>query len=132
MNPIIREHFDIFEAKLIESPVIVSYQILRQEIAASDGKLRVKAALSDGGSIELFEYVAESDRHIHLLKYSFHWQDAQGKIRQRWDNAPHYPNLPNAPHHVHSKNDSVREVMQVPDVFFVVGEIEKALQGRIE
>ena len=123
MNPIIREHFDIFEAKLIESPVIVSYQILRQEIAASDGKLRVKAALSDGGSIELFEYVAESDRHIHLLKYSFHWQDAQGKIRQRWDNAPH---------HVHSKNDSVREVMQVPDVFFVIGEIEKTLQGRIE
>ena len=79
MNPIIKEHFDIFEAKLIESPVIVSYQMLRQEIAASDGKLRIKAELSDGGSIELFEYVAESDRHIRLLKYSFHWQDAQRK-----------------------------------------------------
>jgi len=132
MNPTIRKHFDMFEAKLIESPVIVSYQMLSREIAASDGKLRVKAALSDGGSIELFEYVVESDRHIRLLKYSFHWQDAQGNLRQRWDNAPHYPDLPNAPHHVHSENDSVREFMQVPDVFFVIGEIEKALPVRIE
>ncbi len=57
MNPIIRKHFDLLEARLIESPVIVSYQMLRREIAAVEGKLRVKAILSDGGSIELFEYV---------------------------------------------------------------------------
>lgn len=130
MNPIIRKHFDVLEARLIESPVIVSYQMLRREIAAAEGKLRIKAILSDGGSIELFEYVAESGGHIRLLKYSFHWQDAQGKLRQRWDYAPHYPDLPNAPHHVHGENDSVQEVMQVHDVFFVIREIEKALQKR--
>ncbi|MDL2124596.1 MAG: DUF6516 family protein [Deltaproteobacteria bacterium] len=119
MNPIIRKHFDVLEARLIESPVIVSYQMLRREIAAAEGKLRVKAILSDGGSIELFEYVAESGRHIRLLKYNFHWQDAQGRLRQRWYNAPHYPDLPNAPHHVHGENNSVQEVMQVHDVFFL-------------
>jgi len=43
MNPIIRKHFDVLEARLIESPVIVSYQMLRREIAAAEGKLRVKA-----------------------------------------------------------------------------------------
>ena len=43
MNPIIRKHFDVLEAGLIESPVIVSYQMLRREIAAAEGKLRVKA-----------------------------------------------------------------------------------------
>jgi hypothetical protein len=32
MNPIIRKHFDVLEASLIESPVIVSYQMLRREI----------------------------------------------------------------------------------------------------
>lgn len=128
MNPIIRQHFDTVEARLISSPVIVSYQILRREIAASDGKLRVKVALSDGGSAELFEYVAESDGRIRLLKYSFHWQDVQGKLRRRWDNAPHYPNLPDAPHHVHGEDDSVHGVIEVPDVLFVIGEIEKALK----
>ncbi len=45
MNPIIRKHLDVLEARLIESPVIVSYQMLRREIAAAaaEGKLRVKA-----------------------------------------------------------------------------------------
>ena len=128
MNPIIRQRFEAAEARLIQSPVVASYQILRREIATSDGKLRVKVALTDGGSAELFEYVTESEEHINLLKYSFHWQDAQGRLRQRWDNAPHYPNLPNAPHHVHSENDSVREVTDVPDLFFVIREIEESLK----
>ena len=128
MNPIIRQHFDAAEARLVQSPVVVSYQILRREIATSDGKLRVKVVLTDGGSAELFEYVTESGGRISLSKYSFHWQDAQGRLRRRWDNAPHHPNLPNAPHHVHSENDSVRAVTNVPDLFFVVGEIEKALK----
>jgi hypothetical protein len=127
MNAIIKQHFDTVEVRLIQSQVIVSYQILRRDIASSDGKLRVKAALNDGGTAEFFEYVAEVGGHIRLLKYSFHWQNAHGKRKRRWDNAPHYPNLPNAPHHVHEENDLVREVMEVPDVFFVVGEIEKAL-----
>ena len=77
MNPNIIEHFDTCEVKLIESPAIVSYQILSREIAAFDGK------------------------------------------------------LPNAPHHVHSKTDSVKEAMQVPDVFFVISEIEKALEEKV-
>ena len=128
MNPIIRQRFEAAEARLIQSPVVASYQILRREITTSDGKLRVKVALTDGGSAELFEYVTESEEHINLLKYSFHWQDAQGRLRQRWDNAPHYPNLPNAPHHVHSENDSVREVTDVPDLFFVIREIEESLK----
>ncbi|MEW5766246.1 MAG: DUF6516 family protein [bacterium] len=61
-----------------------------------------------GGNVELFEYVAELGGRMHLKKYSFHWQDAQGKLQRRWDNAPHHPNLPKAPHHIHSEDNSVR------------------------
>ena len=92
MNPIIKTHFHTFETRLIESPVIVSCQILRREISASDGKIRAKASLSDGGNIELFEYVTESKGNIRLLKYSFHWQDKHNKMKRRWDNAPHHLN----------------------------------------
>ena len=127
MNPIIARHFDEVEARLIQSPAIISFQTLRREIASADGKLRIKAELRGGGIVELFEYVAESEGRIHLLKYSFHWQTAQRELRKRWDNAPHYPNLPNAPHHVHNESGSVQEVMKVPDMFFVIAEIERAL-----
>ena len=60
MNPVIRQYVSRVEARLIESPVIVSYQVLRQEITNSDGKFRIKAILTGGGTVELFEYVAES------------------------------------------------------------------------
>ena len=128
MNPIIRKHFDTVESRLVESPVIISYEVLKREIAPSNGKIRVKAILSDGGVVELFEYIAESDSRIRLLKYSFHWQDKQGRLRRRWDNVPHHLDLPNAPHHVHNQNQSVQGVVDVPNVFFVIGEIEAAFK----
>lgn len=128
MNPVIRQYFDLIEARLIESSVIVSYQVLGKEITPSDGKLRIKAKASDGSVIELFEYVAEIDKSIHLLKYSYHWQDSQGNLIRRWDNAPHYRNLLNSTHHVHIGNDVIQEVTDVPDTFFVMSEIEEALK----
>ncbi len=127
MNPTIEQYFDTVELRLIQSPVIIAYQIVRREIAPADGKLRIKVTLNDGGLAELFEYVSESDGHIHLSKYSFHWQDAQGKLKQRWDNAPHYPNLPNSPHHVHNEDNSVQGVTEAIDTFSIVEKIEKAL-----
>lgn len=128
MNPIIVQYFDAVEARLIQSPVIVSYQILRREIASADGKLRIKAALHDGGLAELFEYVGESDGHIRVLKYSFCWQDVQGKLRRRWDNAPHYPTLPHTPHHVHNADSSVQSMAEIPNMFSILEEIEDALK----
>ena len=61
MNKIIREHFNNIEVRLIQSQGVVSYQILRQDIAAIDGKLRLKVTLKDGGIVELFEYVTETN-----------------------------------------------------------------------
>jgi len=117
MNSIISQYFNIIEARVVESPVINSYQVLRREIAPSDGKIRIKVILNNGGSVELFEYVSEVYEDIKLLKYSFHWQDSQGKLISRWDNAPHHQDLPNAPHHIHLKNGIVQEVTKVPNIF---------------
>jgi len=43
MNLFIQQRFDTIEVRLIESPVITSYRILRREIGPSDGKIRIKA-----------------------------------------------------------------------------------------
>ncbi len=45
--------------------------------------------------LEFFEYVIETSGEIQLSKYRFHWQDAQGNLKKRWDNAPHHLELPN-------------------------------------
>lgn len=127
MSQIIEQHFDEVEVCLLQSPAVVAYQILRREIAYGDAKLRVKLELFDGGMAELFEYISEVDNSVHLLKYSFHWQDAKGKLKKRWDNAPHHPDLPNAPHHVHHEDSTVQHIKKPLDIFGVIKKIEEEL-----
>lgn len=125
MNLALRQYFDAIETYLIESPVIVSYRILSQEITPADGKLRIKAETSNGGQAEFFVYVTEAAGNIQTLKYSFHWQDAQGQLIRRWDNAPHFPDLPNTPHHVHEADGTVSGLAQIPDFSLVIEEMER-------
>lgn len=125
MNLTLRQYFEAIEACLIESPVIVSYRIVSQEITAADGKLRIKASTSNGGQAEFFVYATESPGGIQTLKYSFHWQDAQGQLIKRWDNAPHYPDLPNTPHHVHEADGTVSGMAHVPNFSLVIEEMER-------
>jgi hypothetical protein len=125
MNRVIEQHFDQVEIRLITSPIIISYQVLRREITPGEGKLRLKAILTDGGSLELFEYVTESGEKISLSKYSFHWQDRHGNLKQRWDNAPHHPELPGAPHHVHSADHTTQGFTTIPTIFSVIDHIEE-------
>jgi len=126
MNGHIRRHFDLIEARLIESPAVLSFQIIRREISLNDGKLRVKAALSDGGVFECFLYVSETGKQISLEKYSLHWQDRRGNLVRRMDNAPHFADLPCAPHHEHIA-DMVQGLSCAPDIFTFLDEIEKGM-----
>lgn len=123
MNRIITEHFDAIETYILQSPAFKSYTIIRSEIAFGEGKLRIKSLLQNGGSVEFFIYVCEAGNQIQLLKYSFHWQDKNMRLMKRWDNAPHYPNLPNAPHHIHESDGSVSGSNRIPNILQVLKEI---------
>jgi len=126
MSCTISRHFDELEAQLILSPVVRAFQVLRREITSVDGKIRVRAALVDRGLLEFFEYVHEDKGQVHLRKYSFHWQDSNGSLIRRWDNAPHYPQLPGAPYHLHREDGSV-EPATTPTLDQVLEEISRYL-----
>ena len=49
MNDRIRSHFDEIEARLIECPVILTYQIIRRDISPDDGKEPFQAVLAKRG-----------------------------------------------------------------------------------
>ena len=49
---------------------------------------------------ELFRIVDEENGRS--IRYSFHWQDANGQLHKRWDNATHHTELPTYPNHVHN------------------------------
>ena len=51
--------------------------------------------------LEIFEHFSVHRESVQILKYSFHWQNADGQPRKRWDNAAHRPEISTHPHHVH-------------------------------
>jgi len=125
MNPIIANYFDEIEMRLIASPVVASYQQVRREVMPTEGKLRIRATLIDGGLFELFEYVTEERGRVDLRKYSFHWQDTDGELIRRWDNVRHHMDLPNAPHHLHTKEGPPQPVFDMPNAMTLLVTIEE-------
>jgi hypothetical protein len=47
VNENIRQYFDAMEIRLIESPAVASYRLIRREISMADGKLRIKSVLEN-------------------------------------------------------------------------------------
>jgi hypothetical protein len=47
------------------------------------------------------ERVLEVQGTLEMTKYRHHWQDGNGVLIKRWDNAPHYPAIDTFPHHLH-------------------------------
>jgi len=61
--------------------------------------------MADGGLLEIAEFFVLEANAIAVGNYRFHWQDPQGRLIKRWDNAPHHPEVEGFPHHLHDGNE---------------------------
>ncbi len=59
--------------------------------------LKLEAKFLDDYTLFIRIYVS-----ITTYLYSYHWQDKNGQMSIRWDNAPHHQNLKTFPHHKHT------------------------------
>lgn len=74
--------------------------MISEEAQGDMGLLRYKLTLR-GGLLEMFELFQIVEEKERISKYSFHWQDKNGNLLKRWDNAAHHPELSTGPNHVH-------------------------------
>jgi len=63
--------------------------------------LRIRVRLASGGLLEINEAVIVESGALVCLGYRYHCQDAQNRLIFRYDNTPHFPDLPSFPHHKH-------------------------------
>lgn len=89
------------KALIVMNPQVVHWTVVREEAQGDMGLLRYRLTLRDGGLLEMFERFQVMRERLQVAKYSFHWEDAAGQLRKRWDNAAHHPEVPTPPHHVH-------------------------------
>lgn len=74
-----------------------SWRMIRYEQDGEAYMLQLSAILQDDSRLELRDYVFVDGSR----KYAYQWMEADGALRRRWDNAPHWPDVVTAPHHVH-------------------------------
>lgn len=60
--------------------------------------------------------------------YTYHYQREDGTLVFRYDNAPHFPELPTAPHHKHVGENEVTAA-DTPDLQSVLKEIEAIVRA---
>ncbi|MEW5868466.1 MAG: DUF6516 family protein [Chloroflexota bacterium] len=100
------EYLAHVKALVIAAPYIVHWKVVREEAQGDIGLFRYQLTLADGGMLEMFERFQIENENLIVTKYSFHWQDANGSLRKRWDNARHHPEIVTQPHHVHEGREN--------------------------
>lgn len=108
----IEEYLHQIDELLSISPFVLDVEILRRSVLDTDFEkvlnYRYRILLGDGGFVEMTERVLEVHGTLEVTKYRHHWQDGNGVLIKRWDNAPHHRAIETFPHHLHDRaEDSV-------------------------
>ena len=122
------EYLDSVKARLLTDPVVSGFHVIRERATLTDGHLRARLTLADGGLLEFSEYVQRSpDGAINVITYSYHWADVHGNLIRRWDNTPHFPDLPGFPYHIHDGPTGTVSPGQPVSIFAVIDEVARLL-----
>lgn len=83
--------------RLLEDfPFIVSIKIIDWRDFVFGYYIKLYIEFVDNTELYVREYNGEFERY-----YSFHWQNTDGELIVRWDNAPHHKEIETFPHHKH-------------------------------
>ena len=127
----VKAYLDSIKERLVTDPIVTGFHTVRERSTLVDGYLRARLDLGDGSQLEFSEYVQYSPAsEIAVVTYSYHWADASNQLIKRWDNTPHFPDLPSFPDHIH--DGATGQVMsgQPMSIFAVLGEIASVLNDR--
>jgi len=105
-----------------------SWRVIRYEQEGEAYMLQLSATLQDDSCLELRDYLfADGSR-----KYAYHWMEADGTLRRRWDNAPHWPDVITAPHHLHLPGQETPEPSTITNLEDLLAFIESWFKARKE
>ena len=118
----IEEYFHTIDTLLAKSPSVRECDVHFDKRSLSKGYLRGNVIFQDDSLLHFREFVSIG-AEVERMVYAYHYQRADSALIFRYDNTPHYPDLPNAPHHRHDSSGKASGV-PAPDLEFVLQEIE--------
>jgi hypothetical protein len=70
-------------------------------MAGRTSEIFMRLRFWDGSLLQVEEALVARTFAIVKVRYTYHYQQADGTLVFRYDNAPHYPDLPGFPEHKH-------------------------------
>src|SRR5574341_149856 len=100
------EYLAAIHLALVESPIVVRYEVVRQRVTSQSGHVRVRIELVNSDFLEAAEFFRLTPNGIEVVDYRHQWMNGERTVlRKRWDSTPHHPHLENAPHHCHDGSE---------------------------
>jgi len=118
---LIEEYFQQIDA-ISQSIIVVENELIRDKRSLYIGFIEGKVTFLDGSKLHFVAFVDVKEA-IKRYKYSYHYQDNQGKLIFRYDMAPHHGEIITFPHHKHLASGQVTSTEQ-PNLRKVLLEIE--------
>jgi hypothetical protein len=66
------------------------------------GNVRIRVRFTGGALLEVSEAIVIPEAEAEWLSYRYHFQEADGSLVFRYDDAPHHPEVKSFPHHKHT------------------------------
>lgn len=121
----LQDYITRVKTKLNRSSVVCTIVIVDERTLLNRGYFRARLTLKNGDFLEIAESFTIIEGRFITLSYRYQWMDeTKEKLRKRWDNVEHFPNLPNFPHHVHITEESNVEPSQSRNILELIDLIE--------
>ncbi len=119
----IEDYFRQIDRLIAGVSIVHSSCITHDKRSTYIGFIRGEVYFLDGSCLHLREFV-NVEHDIDRYMYVYHYQRSDGTLVFRYDNAPHFPNLPTFPHHKHEGSESNVVSATPPDLQAVLTEIQ--------
>ena len=118
---LIEEYFQKIEADIASCPYIFESRVLKDKRSLYIGVIEGDIYFIDESVLHFIEFVNVKEK-TERYKYSYHYQDGDGKVIFRYDMAPHHREIETFPHHKHVGPEKLIET-SAPSLAYVLDEI---------
>lgn len=124
----ILDYFESLKRSIQQNRAIVFTEepVIAQAFDHNRGLFRARVSFWDSSFLTIDEVIDTKLGYPEILRYSYTYLKGSEHIF-RYDNAPHYPELPTFPHHKHVGPNEIPQASQKPTLNQVFKEIEDLL-----
>lgn len=99
----LERYFAEVEASVARLPAYAE-SYAEEILTAERANLRIRLRFENGALLEINEALIVENGTLKSLGYRYHFQRANNELIFRYDNTPHFPDLPSFPHHKHLRD----------------------------